>query len=85
MHRVLSTSFTCLQATPDPNPLHMPAMLLAEVEVQMKEEEEEDVHLELLWAQQLLPSDFPGSYSVAAIAITECREWRSPHFIVRNE
>ena len=63
----------------------MPSMLLAEVDAQLKTQDDDDVHLELLWAFQFPRSDFPGSYSVVAIAITECREWMSPQFIVRNE
>ena len=64
----------------------MPSMVLAEVEVQLKQQDDDDAHLELLWALHFPRSDFPASsYSVVAIAITECREWISARFIVRNE
>ena len=68
--------------------MQLPAMLLHEMDVQQQQQQQQqnddDVHIELLWAQQLLHRDFPGSYSVTAIAVGECGEWRSPDFIVHN-
>jgi hypothetical protein len=74
-----------VQATPDPNPLQSPAVLLAEVDVsqQQKQLHDNDVHLEFMWAQQLPRSEFAGTYSVVAIAVSACGEWSSPRFIVR--
>ena len=55
-----------VQATPDPNPLQSPAVLLAEVDVSQQQQQlhDNDVHLEFMWAQQLPRSEFAGAYSV---------------------
>ena len=68
--------------------MQLPAMLLHEMDVQQQQHQQQsddDVQIiELLWAQQLLHRDFPGSYSVTAFAVGECGEWRSLDFIVHN-
>ena len=70
---------------PEPNPLDLPAVQVDEVQIKQQQQQHgDDSHVEFLWAQQLPRSDFVGSYSIAAIAVTECGEWWSPRFIVRN-
>jgi len=75
-----------VQATPDPNPMQLPAILIDEIDVQQQQQQlhDDDVHLELLWAQRMPHRSFPASHSIAAIAVGDCGEWRSPDFIVRN-
>jgi hypothetical protein len=73
-----------LQATPYPNPMHTPAVLVAEIEVRQQQQHRDDVHVELLCFIQLPHSDFTHSYYVTAIAVSECGEWRAPRFIVQN-
>ena len=74
-----------VQATPHPNPMNMPAVLVAEVHAwQQQQQQHDEVHLELLCLLQLPRREFPGSYSIAAIAVSDCGEWWSSNFIVQN-
>ena len=75
-----------VQATPHPNPMNKPAVLVAEVDAwQQQQQQHDDVHLELLCLLQLPRREFPGSYSIAAIAVSDCGEWWSSNFIVQND
>ncbi len=75
----------CVQATPDPNPMKIPAVIVAEYDVtQQHQQHIDDVHLELLCMIQLPYFDVPGSFAVSAVAVSDCGEWRSSHFTVRN-
>ena len=74
-----------VQATPHPNPMNMPAVLVAEVDAWHQQQQQyDDVHLELLCVLQLPRREFPGSYSIAAIAVSDCGDWWSSNFIVQN-
>ena len=60
-------------------------MLIDEVDVRQHLQNDSDAHLEFLWTlRRLAQSDLGDSYAVAAIAASECGEWRSPRFVVTN-
>jgi hypothetical protein len=58
------------------------AVIVAEHDVRPQQQQhKDDVHLEHLCLIQL---PHHGSFAVSAVAVSECGEWSSPRFIVRN-